>query len=84
MKKLKLNLDEIKVESFEIGKKTETNSGTVHGQVESGEIPCFPTSIAYTCPYTQQNCTNASCNPTCDETCHGLSCDFSCPLIECA
>ena len=75
MKKLKLNLDEIRLESFEVGKKEELSGGTIKGQALTLEgMICHPTSIALTCCSSSQwlNCTDTTCNPTCDDPTCGV------------
>jgi hypothetical protein len=67
MKKLKLNLDEIKVESFETLNVNLVPKGTINGQsedtlVDSCELCGIETSIAAGCKYSLQvNCTNNTC-----------------------
>ncbi|MFA7420499.1 MAG: hypothetical protein WCZ90_12515 [Melioribacteraceae bacterium] len=89
MSKLKLNLDEIKVESFEVMDSVK-KSGTILAQ-ETGDgclTPldlCDPTSVGTTCPAT--GC-GESCPCTIDEpgcptlitcnTCMGATCEYPC------
>jgi len=63
MEKLKLNLDELKVESFELLPQQSNQQGTVYGQVPQTQAP------AATC--------SQSCNETCN-TCNGNTCLGSC------
>jgi hypothetical protein len=65
MNKLKLRLDDLRVETFDTA-AGEKEKGTV-----LGHQPCTcPT--ACTCP----GC--PTCDETCPETCAGLSCPYSC------
>ncbi len=70
MKKLKLNLSELKVETFSINENKE-NKGTVNGQER-------PSKLEMTCDNTE--CGQYSCNATCLESCNGTcdSCIDSC------
>ncbi|MFA7420501.1 MAG: hypothetical protein WCZ90_12525 [Melioribacteraceae bacterium] len=76
MGKLKLNLDEIKVESFEVSNNVKV-TGTVFGQETGGGSTCPPM-----CEYTVEY---GSCVGTCDTevascgaTC--VTCDATCPV----
>ena len=77
MKKLKLNLDEIKIESFETVTVSTLRKGTINGE-ES--VP--PSECNDTC--TSPSCFGDSCgitcspNTTCVETCQGNTCIDSC------
>ena len=79
MKKLKLNLEDLKVESFETTNSQTTPKGTVNGQA-SGES-CDPSGIHYPtcelsdcvvntcdivweCRHTNQQSCGAACGPT--------------------
>ena len=86
MKKLKLNLDEIKVESFETNTIKSMVEGTVHGNV-SGKNPaetcltCAYTCEGVTCVYTCANTCPNTCGYTCDDpTCpgQGVTCYAHC------
>jgi len=82
MKKLKLELDELKVESFQTDRGASAR-GTVRGQGEgSYELGC-PTmdpscngSCEGTCPGSCVGTCGGSCYGSCDATC--FSCDYSC------
>ena len=70
MKKLKLNLDELKIESFETLPENSQQVGTVQGQ----DIPWTDPPICTTEEIT--------CAATCPATCFGhntcwVSCDFT-------
>ena len=73
MKKLKLNIDDLKVESFEIGNsRNSIPKGTVKGQEqESGGHICWvpPVTSPNTCQNTCGNSCEGSCALTCDDTC---------------
>ncbi|PIQ09559.1 MAG: hypothetical protein COW71_05875 [Ignavibacteriales bacterium CG18_big_fil_WC_8_21_14_2_50_31_20] len=88
MKKLKLNLDDLKVESFETTNSLQGLKGTVNGQgpltivtepdIVSQPCQCYdPTSdsLRPTCDATclVPTCAN-TCAHTCADTC-GMSCD---------
>ncbi|MFA8341565.1 MAG: pinensin family lanthipeptide [Rhodothermaceae bacterium] len=50
MKKLKLNLDQLKVNSFEI-KKSSKETGTIVGNVADTKQNCLPTELTgFCCP----------------------------------
>ncbi|MEW6196127.1 MAG: pinensin family lanthipeptide [Bacteroidota bacterium] len=83
MKKLKLNLDEIKIESFETS-STKLISGTVHAQVSEILTDCpIPTGPGGgTCCVVsvtrEPSCGNTYCG-TCQElTCAGNTCEQTC------
>jgi len=92
MKKLKLNLDEIKVESFETNFNVN-KKGTANGFV-TGAV-CIPTEgYQPTCDYPSCNNTRCgscdiSCNPgsytcndSCNNSCYPTDCsteDITCP-----
>ena len=96
MKKLKLNLDELKVESFVIGGSFQVEKGTVRGNIQPdrpataqpGCISQVQTVGCATCDYscggTCQTCPNPTCNNTCYFTCAGQpTCDLSCQYTDC-
>ena len=72
MKKLKLNLDELKVESFEI-KENSLLKGTVEGNVSGapcsdtldGAATCDCPSYVNTCIQTCYSCVHATCGDNC-------------------
>jgi hypothetical protein len=89
--KLKLNLDELSVESFDTT-RTEQKKGTVFGEqctcwTACGQNTCpgCPTcdnTCAGTCAFT---CDDASCAGTCDASCNGTceaSCNGTCAYCE--
>jgi len=65
--KLKLNLDQLSVDSFDTT-KPEAKTGTVFGE----QCTCYTNCTCPGCP----TC-DASCNGTCDASCNG-TCDASC------
>jgi len=75
MKKLKLNLEDLKVESFETTKK-DSQMGTVHG-FETGDTACLncpETYMIHTCvipTYQDRFCGSAQtrCDLSCIELC---------------
>ena len=92
MKKLKLNLDELKIESFETSVQKPNNKGTIHGNITGNT--CDEPTCAGTCP--ENPCpTNNTCETDCGQnTCGGMTCvdtacvhtcDFSCdfPVTQC-
>ena len=61
MKKLKLSLKELKVDSFDTTTKSLNTKGTVNGNISTR--PCI---TVYICPYTEQeSCPNTHCGGTC-------------------
>ncbi|MGD8778912.1 MAG: pinensin family lanthipeptide [Ignavibacteria bacterium] len=84
MKKLKLNLEELKVDSFETTNSSLNNKGTAKGYNGddiglsisymptcvncSGNPTCWPT-YANTCPHTCVNTCHTCDQPTCQQTC---------------
>lgn len=65
MRKLRLHLDALKVESFEAAGETEEVRGTVHAR--TGDLRCTTD-----CPSAQATCTVETYDPTC----YGASCDI--------
>ena len=89
MKKLKLNLEDLKVESFQTTPEAEgSEEGTVFGFGEHTgqtycDAPCFPTICnentcnGFTCGGTCSNTCLATCSYTCGSTC-GSTCSQTC------
>jgi len=84
MKKLRLDLESLAVESFDTVVEAEADRGTVRGR-DSVTEPQEPDSIAATCTCPPPN--TASCGGTCDWTCGGgctvaascgQTCDHTC------
>jgi hypothetical protein len=74
--KLKLNLDEISVDSFTTEYR-KVRSGTVHGQA----CTCPTACTCPGCPTCDASCNgtcDASCNGTCGATCGCASYDYTC------
>ena len=74
MKKLRLDLDELAVESFDT-QKDAREKGTVVGEQCSCGGTCYPEATCpQTCAYT---CDDPTCAYTCDDaTCAGLTCNY--------
>ncbi|MCG8454976.1 MAG: pinensin family lanthipeptide [Holophagales bacterium] len=85
MKKLKLDLDDLKVESFETTPETgEEAKGTVYGYITQDLTICDgcndPTNqntCASTCGSTCGNTCGSTCGTTCASTC-GNTCGATC------
>ncbi len=67
MKKLKLNLKDLKVESFETADEVREKKGTIHGNLPWTETCDGPTCNNDTCWGTCPM--NTHCVPTCRQTC---------------
>ncbi len=80
MKKLKLNLDDIKVESFETSANNLSAVGTVKGNATLTEYVTCNGCTHITCGNTCGNtCNGNTCDGnTCDGTCDGNTCDGTC------
>lgn len=81
MSKLRLELHDLRVDTFSTSKEPGGEAGTVraHGAGPSYDEPCEPIPPDYTetCPpYTSDTC-DASCNGTCYGSCYG-SCQNTC------
>jgi hypothetical protein len=72
MNKLKLNLDELSVESFDTT-KSEKSKGTVFGE----QCTCYTQCTCPGCPTCDGTCP-ATCPYTCDDASCGASCGGSC------
>jgi hypothetical protein len=72
MKKLMLELDELRVESFETSFEQPDRRGTVHGHYSQNG----------TCPYSCGGSCDATCPDSCAFTCQG-SCPISCVNNTC-
>jgi hypothetical protein len=76
MKKLKLDLEDLSVESFATTPEPRAEGGTVFGQ----QCTCYTQCTCPGCPTCDASCNgtcDASCNGTCGGTC-GATCDASC------
>lgn len=86
MHKLKLDLDQLAVESFDTNPSDSARRGTVQGFVPTPAATCF-----ITCPTCYNTC--ASCGGTCDNSCGGTcycsgytcggSCGGTCNEVTC-
>ncbi len=77
MRKLKLDLEELSVESFATTPEARGESGTVFGQ----QCTCYTQCTCPGCPTCDASCNgtcDASCNGSCDASCNG-TCDGTCP-----
>jgi hypothetical protein len=80
MKKLKLELEQLTVDSFDTA-TPEANRGTVMG--EQGPCTCPTACSCPGCPTCDNTCNQPSCGDTCYNTCYpcgtdyGYTCDYS-------
>jgi hypothetical protein len=80
--KLKLNLDQLAVDSFDTS-EAATPKGTVFGE----QCTCYTNCTCPGCPTCDHTC-DASCNGTCagqytcDASCNG-TCDWTCDYWQC-
>ena len=81
MKKLRLGLESLAVESFDTAVEAEADRGTVRGR-DSATGPEEPDTIAATCTCPPPN--TASCGGTCDWTCAGGCTAATCGEYTCA
>ena len=89
MKKLKLDLDDLKVESFETTPEVSNSRGTVvgygfntFGRCETFDLltcfePCETNTCGHTCANTCANTCGSTCGNTCGATC-GSTCGSTC------
>jgi hypothetical protein len=78
MAKLRLQLDDLLVDSFQTT-PPERPKGTVFGE----QCTCYTNCTCPGCPTCDASCNgtcDASCNGTCDASCNGtcVSCDWTC------
>jgi hypothetical protein len=76
MKKLKLDLEELSVESFSTTPEPRREGGTVFGQ----QCTCYTQCTCPGCPTCDASC-NGTCGGTCEASCNGTcggTCDASC------
>jgi hypothetical protein len=88
MRKLKLDLEDLSVESFATMPEAHREGGTVFGQ----QCTCYTQCTCPGCPTCDASCNgtcggtcagtcdascNGTCGGTCDASCYG-SCDYSC------
>ena len=74
--KLKLNLDQLTVESF-----NTTRGGPKAGTVYGEQCTCYTNCTCPGCPTCDASC-NGTCGATCDASCNG-TCDYSCYNTDC-
>ncbi len=81
MKKLKLDLEDLSVESFATTPEPRAEGGTVFGQ----QCTCYTQCTCPGCPTCDASCNgtcggtcDASCNGTCGDTCNCPTGDYSC------
>ena len=84
MNKLRLDLEDLSVESFDTTPAARAENGTVFGQ----QCTCYTQCTCPGCPTCDASCNGtcggtcaASCNGTCGDTCAGScygSCDDTC------
>jgi hypothetical protein len=73
MRKLKLDLEDLSVESFATTPEARHEGGTVFGQ----QCTCYTQCTCPGCPTCDASC-NGTCDQTCDDSCYG-SC-YSCAV----
>jgi hypothetical protein len=83
MKKFRLELDDLRIDSFSTT-PAQATKGTVFGE----QCTCYTNCTCPGCPTCAASCNgtcDASCNGTCDASCGGgcggetdFSCDFTC------
>jgi hypothetical protein len=81
MRKLKLDLEDLAVESFATTAEPRRESGTVFGQ----QCTCYTQCTCPGCPTCDASCNGtcggtcgASCNGTCGDTCNCPTADYTC------
>lgn len=86
MKKVKLNLDDLRVESFATTPPASSGRGTVFGQATEPQTcgagaTCYQTctEVGVTCV---NPCTGNTCGASCGGTCFEDTCD-TCPQVTC-
>jgi hypothetical protein len=72
MRKIKLDPEQLAVESFDTVAKGKRQSGTVFGE----QCTCYTNCSCPGCPTCDASC-NDTCGATCDASCNG-TCDASC------
>ncbi|HLL47579.1 MAG TPA: hypothetical protein VK399_12765 [Longimicrobiaceae bacterium] len=76
MEKLKLDLEDLAVESFATTPEPRAEGGTVFGQ----QCTCYTQCTCPGCPTCDASC-NGTCGGTCEASCNGTcgpTCDVSC------
>jgi hypothetical protein len=81
--KLKLNLDQLSVDSFDTSAQQATR-GTVHGE----QCTCPTACTCPGCPTCDATCANTcddyTCAASCNGTCGAATCGNSCRQTDCA
>ena len=75
--KLKLNLDDLAVDSFDTSRRPEKR-GTVFGE----QCTCYTQCTCPGCPTCDNTC-NATCDATCAYTCDDATCPYTCDDASC-
>ncbi len=76
MNKLRLDLEDLSVESFDTTPEVRREGGTVFGQ----QCTCYTNCTCPGCPTCDASCNGTcggTCGGTCDASCNG-TCDYSC------
>lgn len=76
MKKMKLDLDDLKVESFETTAESQDGEGTVYGYITQDLTQCGDCTN-FLCEPTNNRTCGSTCGPTCGNTC-GNTCPSTC------
>ncbi len=81
MNKLRLDLEDLSVESFATTPEAGTEGGTVFGQ----QCTCYTNCTCPGCPTCDASCNGTcggtcggTCDASCNGTCAGATCDASC------
>ena len=80
MAKLRLNLDQLTVDSFDTAQPAQ-KKGTVFGE----QCTCYTNCTCPGCPTCDASC-NGTCGGTCDASCNGTcagSCYGTCDYVSC-
>lgn len=87
MRKLKLELEALEVESFELSERDRDAQGTVHGNVVSGvpgecsmsmQFKCFQPQDTITADVWAGECNTTQCPAGSGLSCYGCNTDFLC------
>jgi hypothetical protein len=90
MKKIVLNLNALRVESFETTGRAVERRGTVHAAGASEDTGCESEGLTYCGSCGPTDCLDPSCGPPCEPTfpyscwgtCIGETCDAWCPPMS--
>lgn len=91
MKKIALDMETLRVESFETTAAAADRKGTVHAAGESEDTGCESQGLTYCGSCGPTDCLDPSCGPpceptfpsSCEGTCMGESCDSACVIVTC-